>query len=46
MTNLFSDLLTLVFSFQQGLLDLFFGIFGQTAPQLAASIGSIFGVSP
>ncbi len=45
MTNLFGDVLTLVFSFQQGILDLIFGIFGQTAPQLASSIGSIFGIS-
>ncbi len=45
MTNLFGDVLTLVFSFQQGILDLIFGIFGMTAPQLASSIGSIFGVS-
>lgn len=45
MTNLFGDLLTFVFSFQQGILDLLFGIFGQTAPQLASSIGSVFGIT-
>lgn len=45
MTSLFGDLLTFAFSFQQGILDFLFGIFGQTAPQLASSIGSIFGIS-
>ena len=45
MTNLLGDLLTFAFSFQQGILDLVFSIFGMTAPQLASSIGSIFGVS-
>ena len=44
-TNLFGDFLTFAFSFQQGILDFFFGIFGQTAPQLASTIGSIFGIS-
>ena len=45
MTTLFGDLLTFAFGFQQGILDLIFGIFGQTAPQLATTIGSIFGVT-
>lgn len=45
MTNLFGDLLTFAFGFQQGILDFLFGIFGQTAPQLATSIGSIFGIT-
>ena len=45
MTSLLGDLLTLIFAFQQGILDLLFGIFGQAAPQLASSVGSIFGIS-
>ncbi|MFQ5429132.1 MAG: hypothetical protein ACE5E1_02380 [Phycisphaerae bacterium] len=35
--------LNLLIGVPQGLLDFLFGLIGQTAPQLASGIGSIFG---
>ena len=43
MNSLVCIVLNLFFGLPQGFFDFVFGIFGQTAPDLAAGIGSIFG---